>query len=443
MAKSFAAQINRLPDEPQLRAALEYLCSESNKLYNCTLYLARQLFFKAGKIPNGRWLSTQMKRNPHMKALYNSAAQQTCISVGEAFSSFKELLQLWCQGELTDRPKPPKYRKRGLYQISYPKKWLKLEGGKVRVPMGNSCKTWFDLPEIFLPFPTNLDWRRVKELQIVPRAGYFDAVWICQDERSLKSDLDPNKFLALDSGLDNWLTGVSNAGTSLIVDGRHLKALNQFYNKRVATIKAGKDKDFWCKLLDKTVSKRNRQMRDGVNKAARLVIDHCLTYRIGTVIFGWNPGQKQESNLGRKNNQKFVSVPTAKLKKRTRQLCQKYGLNYVETEESYTSKADALALDDFPQYGAKPKEWKSSGQRAKRGLYKSATGLEFCADINGALNIGRKVTESLGIDFNPNDLARGVLTSPKRLRLWNLRGTRPSSRALEVLKDSPRLQSGE
>ena len=443
MAKTFAAQVNRLPDEPHLRAALEYLCSESNKLYNCTLYLARQLLFKAGKISNGRWLSTQMKYNPHMKALYNSAAQQTCISVGEAFKSFKELLELWKQGELADRPKPPKYRKSGLYQVSYPKKWLKLKQGKVRVPMGNSCKTWFDLPEIFLPFPINLDWSRVKELQIIPRAGYFDAVWVCVDKPSPALDLDPKKFLALDPGLDNWLTGVSNAGTSVIVDGRHLKALNQFYNKRVATIKAGKDQDFWCKLLDRIVGKRNRQMRDGVNKAARLVIDHCLTHKIGTVIFGWNQKQKQESNLGRKNNQKFVSVPTAKLKKRLEQLCEKYGLKYVETEESYTSKADALALDDLPKYGAKPREWKPSGQRSKRGLYKSATGLEFCADINGALNIGRKVTGSLGIDFNPSDLARGVLTSPKRLRLWNLKRTCPSSRASKVLKDSPRLQPGE
>ncbi|MEM6598494.1 MAG: RNA-guided endonuclease TnpB family protein, partial [Cyanobacteria bacterium P01_C01_bin.69] len=111
MAKLFAAQVNRLPNSPELEAALEYLCRESNKLYNCTAYLARQLYFKANKFSNGRWLSTQMKRNPHMKALYTSAAQQTCISVGEAFKSFKELLKLWRQGELPEKPKPPNYRK--------------------------------------------------------------------------------------------------------------------------------------------------------------------------------------------------------------------------------------------------------------------------------------------------------------------------------------------
>ena len=405
MGTTFAAQVNRLPDKPELRAALEYLCSESNKLYNCTVYLARQLYFKSGKFSNGRWLSTQMKTNPHMKALYTSAAQQTCLTVGEAFKGFKELLKLWKKRELEHKPKPPNYRKSGLYQISYPKRWLKLKEGMVRVPMGNSCKVWFDLPEIFFPFPTNLDWSKVVELQIVPRAGYFDAVWITKSEPTPVSGLEPNKFLALDPGLDNWLTGVSNAGTSLIIDGRHLKALNQWYNKRVATIKEGKPQGFWCQLLDRTTGKRNRQMRDAVNKAARIVINHCLANEIGTVIFGWNKGQKQQSHMGRRNNQKFVSVPTAFLKERIAQLCEKYGLRFVEVEESYTSQADALALDELPVYGEKPEGWKPSGRRVKRGLYRSAIGLTFNADLNGALNIARKVTKSLGIDFNPKDLA--------------------------------------
>jgi IS605 OrfB family transposase len=421
MVKQFFAQVNRLPEDNELKAVLEYLCTESNKLYNCAIYLARQLYFKTGKISNGHWLSTVMKNHPHAKSIYASAAQQTCISVGEAFKGFKVLSKLWSQGSLPEKPKPPKYRKSGLFQISYPKKWLKFTDNGIRVPLGTSCKVWFNLQYIYLPFPSNLIWSRVKELQIVPRAGYFDAVWITsEDIEPIVFDLNPNNFLALDPGLDNWLTAVSNVGTSFIVDGKHLKSLNQWYNKRIATIKEQKSQGFWCKLLDQTTEKRNRQMRDAVNKAARLVIDHCLDNKIGTVIFGWNRGQKQQSSMGRKNNQKFVSVPTAKLKSRIQQLGEQNGLRFVETEESYTSKSDSLALDAIPKYGEKPEEWKPSGKRITRGQYKSKTGLIFNADLNGALNIARKVTSSLGIDFNPNDLARGVLTSPKRLRIWDV-----------------------
>ncbi len=151
MVKLFAAQVNRLPNNKELSAVLEYLCSESNKLYNCTTYLARQIYFKTGKYASKFWLASQMKTNPHMKALYTSAAQQTCISVGEALNGYKQLFKLWTKGELTDTPKLPKYRKKGFFQISYPKRWLKLTDKGIRIPLGKSCKLWFNLSEIIIP----------------------------------------------------------------------------------------------------------------------------------------------------------------------------------------------------------------------------------------------------------------------------------------------------
>ena len=66
MSKIFTAQVNRLPDDRELSAVLEYLCSQSNKLYNCTTYLARQIYFKTGKYANKFWLATQLKTNPQL-----------------------------------------------------------------------------------------------------------------------------------------------------------------------------------------------------------------------------------------------------------------------------------------------------------------------------------------------------------------------------------------
>jgi len=206
MAKTFAAQVNRLPGSPELKAALEYLCRESNKLYNCTVYLARQLYFKENKFSNGRWFSTQMKRNPHMKALYSSAAQQTCITVGEAFKSFKELLKLWRKGELPEKPKPPSYRTSdGLFPIGYPKRWLKRVDGQVRVPMGTACKVWFNLPEIFIPFPTNLDWSQVREKYNrcrfgLPKTHWLDAACVGETDSIDVQTLQPLSIKATGHG---------------------------------------------------------------------------------------------------------------------------------------------------------------------------------------------------------------------------------------------------
>ena len=201
---------------------------------------------------------------------------------------------------------------------------------------------------------------------------------------------DPEKVLGIDHGIDNWLTCVSNVGTSFIVDGKHLKSVNQWYNKQIATIKEGKPQGFWSKKLANITEKRNRQMRDAVNKAARLVINYCLENGIGRIVFGWNKGQKDGIDIGGKNNQKFVQIPTAKLKQRIHELCELYGIKFIETEESYTSQASFLDGDIIPVYGEKPDSWKPSGKRIKRGLYRPGNCAPINADANGAANILKK-----------------------------------------------------
>lgn len=414
----FGCQQNLINSDRNTLAIIEYLTSESNKLYNCAVYYARQMWFKTSKIVSGFDLTVEMKTNKHFNAGYASSMQQTCLNVGEAFKSFKQLLSKFKQGKLEDKPKPPKYRKTGgLFTVTYPKKWLKLKDGLIRFPLGNQVKVWFGISEFYLPMPSNLKWEKIKEIRILPRNRCFYAEFVYQLSISDKN-LDSNKVLGIDPGLNNWLTCVSNVGSSFIIDGKHLKSLNQWYNKQVSTMKERKPQGFWSKTLTQITEKRNRQMRDAVNKAARIVINQCLNEQIGTIVFGWNKRQKDSSNMGRVNNQKFVIVPTAKLKDRIAQLCEQYGIKFVETEESYTSKASFLDNDELPKYGEKPTSWKSSGKRVKRGLFRTSTFGYINADCNGAGNIIRKVNGKLGLDLS--GLTRGVLTAPIRIRLWSI-----------------------
>jgi putative transposase len=79
--------------------------------------------------------------------------------------------------------------------------------------------------------------------------------------------------LGIDPGLNNWATCISNVGTSFIIDGLHLKSINQWYNKTVAKLMAGKPNGYWSKRLARATEKRNRVMRDAVNKAAKKIRD--------------------------------------------------------------------------------------------------------------------------------------------------------------------------
>jgi IS605 OrfB family transposase len=413
----FGCQQVLIKDDKDILAILEYLCSQSNKIYNCATYYARQVYLKTGRIINRAEICSAMVKNPHFGSMYVSSSQQTCNAVAEAFKSFQTLNKLYKRGELGDKPNLPKYRKpKGLYIVAFPKKWLKLTNKGIRVPLGNKVKTWFGLDSFYLSMPTNLEFSKLKELRFLPRNGCFYAEFVYQSEETQPIQLNANSSLGIDHGLNNWLTCVDSAGKSFIIDGRKLKSKNQWYNKRVAQLKEGKAQGFWSNQLSRITEKRNRQMRDAVNKVAKLVIDYCLNNQVGRIIFGWNQGQKDGSNMSRKANQEFVSIPTAKLKNRIAQLCEVYGIEFIETEESYTSKASFLDNDFLPTYGEKPQEYKLSGKRIKRGLYRTNQGWLINADANGAANILRKVAIRLGSDLSR--ISRGALTTPLRVQFW-------------------------
>jgi len=277
--------------------------------------------------------------------------------------------------------------------------------------------------------PSNLDVASIKEVRLLPRNGCFYAEFVYPFITSAPVVVHSTRVMGIDHGINNWLTCVTNVGTSFIVDGRHLKSLNQWDNKRIATIKKDKPQGFWSNRLAAITEKRNRQMRDAVNKAARLVINHCLEHSIGRIVFGWNQRQKDSANMGRKTTQKFVQIPTSRLKDRIAQMCAHYSIEVIEQEEANTSAASFLDGDSLPKHGGKqasfsreaspenvaPEDWKSSGRRVKRGLFRTAMNWYVNADANGAANCIAKVAGMLGLDLSK--LSRGVLTSPPKVRL--------------------------
>jgi putative transposase len=418
---SYGCQQILISPSKDLKALLEFVCTESNNLTNCGIYYSRQFYFKTGKFPSKVDLITAVglsQKNKHYQALYSDTAQQILAGVAESFKSFVGLLKGIKGGIVTQSPKLPNYRKPGGMTVAtFTGRSIKLKNGMLRFPLGNLVKTWFGVDAFYLPMPSNLDFKAIREIRILPRNRQFYAEFVYKTEISIV-EVDKSKVLGIDHGIDNWLTCVSNAGTSFIVDGLHLKSLNQWYNKMVAKIKEGKVQGFWSNRLAAITEKRNRQMRDAVNKAARIVINHCIDNQIGVVVFGWNTGQKDSANMGKKNNQKFVQIPTAKLKNRIEQLCEQYGIDFIETEESYTSKTSFLDNDFLPTFGEKPEGWTSSGSRVTRGQFKTKSGIKINADCNGAANIIRKVSAILKFDLS--GVSRGVLSAPKKVLLWTL-----------------------
>ena len=391
---------------------LRELCFFSNCLYNFALYNVRQQFFADKTYLRFEENYHACKDSDNYKLLQSNMAQQTLRAVDFAFKSFFGSI-----GKVKTS-RPPKYRKKGgLYNLTINGNSISIRDGYLTVPQSRTYTSVLNSHRIRIKIPERLIGKKIKEVKIIPcYGGRFFKIAYCYEIDEQNLQLNRENSLAIDVGLDNLATCVTNFGTSFIMDGRKIKHINRNWNKRRAYLQAilSKQNHYTSKILERITLKRNNRINDCLKKTARYIVNFCIANDIGTVICGYNHDFKRGINLGKKINQQFTQIPFGKLRAQLKNLCTRYGMNYIEQEESYTSKASFLDLDEIPTYEAeKPYTGNFRGKRIKRGLYKSGSGRLINADVNGAANILRKSKQNLIFER----LCVGLLDRPLRIRV--------------------------
>lgn len=396
---------------------LRELCHYAKNLANEAIYNVRQYYFTEGEYLNYEKNYALLKNSPNYKALNSNMAQQILKETDGSFKSFFGLLKLAKQGKYAFKDcKLPHYMAKDGY-ATLVIGFVRLNGNKLILPFSNSYKKSHKPVEITIP-PVLLD-KKVKEIRIIPKAKarFFEIQYIYVAE-TIQRNLNKSNALALDLGVNNLVTAVSNKGKSFIIDGKKLKSINQWYNKENARLQSIKDKQHYGRRPTNRqraiAGDRNNKVNDYMNKAARKVIDYCIANDIGTLIVGYNETFQRNSNIGKVNNQGFVNIPYGHLRDKLSYLCELNGITFVKQEESYTSRASFWDKDDIPVYNAdNPKDYVFSGNRIHRGMYRASDGRTLNADINGALNIMRK---SSVVDVNIL-YSRGEVDTPVRIRV--------------------------
>ena len=397
--------------------SIKELCHIAKNLTNEAIYNVRQYYFTEDKFLKYEKNYTLLKSSPNYKELNSNMAQQILKEVDGSFKSFFGLIKLAKQGKYSFKDcKLPNYLPKDGY-TTLVVGFVRLNGNKLILPFSNNFKKTHKVVEITIP--TVLLDKKVKEIRILPKANarYFEIQYIYESE-CIQRNLNTQNALALDLGVNNLVTAVSSTGKSFIVDGRRLKSINQWFNKENARLQSIKDKQHFGKKPTNRqkaiVRDCNNKVNDYMNKAARMIIDYCINNDICTLIAGYNVTFQRNSHIGKQNNQNFVNIPYGRLRDKLAYMCELNGITYVEQEESYTSKASFWDKDNIPVYNNdNPKEYEFSGDRVHRGLYETANGKTFNADINGALNIMRK---SSVVDMNIL-YGRGEVDTPIRIRI--------------------------
>lgn len=410
-------QKNKLYLNNEDKLIIDKLSFHSARLYNTCIYIIKEYYEKNNSYLNYTEQYHQVKLSEHYNILITDSAQQTHRIVDRNFKSFFSILKLKQKGKYSSPVKTPHYLKKDSgWSIFVAGRSARIKNGKVYVGLSKKFREIYNInkKDLIFDLPNNLNVRKLQQLQIKPLYGgkEYEILFCYEKENDIKI-LNKNEYLSIDCGLDNLLTTYDTKNKkSFIIDGKQLKSHNHYYNKIKAKLQSAyeinKLKDKNTKKFIKLTEKRKNVINNYFNQSVNKVVKYCINNDIGNIIIGDFKEIKNEINIGKINNQNFVSIPHGILKRKLEAKCNYYGINYVLQEESYTSKCSSLDLEKICKHD------EYIGKRIKRGLFKTKNNILINADINGAINILRKYKCKSGADLSVTDVS-GAINHPARI----------------------------
>ncbi len=385
---------------------IDELAFKSKNLYNAANYVIRQSFIYGWGYVGYSQMNRLMKSHEAYKALPAKVSQQILMVLDKNWKSFFEAVKAYKSdcSKFTDRPKLPKYKDKvkGRNLLVYTIQAIsskQLKKGIVKLSGTD-----------FL-IKTKVNPALICQVRLVPKCDSYVIEVIYDEPESTISNT--SHVASIDLGLDNLVALTSNQPgfIPLLINGRPLKSINQFYNKRKSRLQTQlKGNRQTSPRIQRLTRCRNQKIDNYLHHASRVIVNHLIVKQIGTLVLGKNAQWKTDINLGKQTNQNFVSIPHSRLIEMLEYKARLVGITVIVHEESYTSRSSFLGLDTIPVYGKTEKEPVFTGKRISRGLYKTLTGRLINSDVNASYNILRKAI--------PNAFSNGIescVVQPRRV----------------------------
>ena len=362
---------------------LDEYCFKSKNLYNFANYHIRKTFIDTGEWLKYNKLDKMLKQKGidfDYRNMPTAQSSQQCLKLlDKNWKSFFKSIKDWVKhkDKYNGRPKLPKY--------------LKKNGRNILILTNQNCKlknNIINFPKTFNGFTLKTKANNIQQVRMLPRNKHIviEVVYKINIKDKIK---DNNKYVSIDIGLDNLATLTNNCNIQpVIINGRKMKSINKYYNKELShyrkIAKRVNNLDYTNRMNRLTI-KRNNMISDLIHKASKSIIEYALSCGANTIIIGNNKDWKRNSSMSKKVNQSFVGIPHQDLIDKITYKAENIGLNVIVTEESYTSGTSFLD-NELPI-----KENYKKERRIFRGLFKTNKGRLINADVNGSLQIMKKV----------------------------------------------------
>ena len=343
----------------------------------------------------------------------------------DSFNAFVALKNKSIDGEYNLKVNSPqKHEEDRLHNIIIPKGSItsskkKLSEGYIELPLSRKYKKELESSDCRpkIKIPENIRDKKLVQVEIIPvdNGKVFKANFTYQEYID-PWDLDKDKVMGIDLGVNNFAAIVTTEMTPCLVDGRYLKNQIAFKCKKTA---------YYQSILNKQGLKRSKRIgkinekfkgiqNNFLNHVTDFILETCKKQDVGTIILGYNQNFQYKSNMGPTQNQIFSHYAFKKFIEKLQIKCQLHDITLILQEESFTSKSSFLDNDILPVYDENNKEkYEFKGKRIKRGLYKTLKGILINADVNAACNIIRKSKQK----FNKERLCKWVQDAPIKIKL--------------------------
>lgn len=357
------------------------MCSHSKNLYNYANYIIRQEFINNKKYIQYMDMNRNLKTATEYKNCMSQPANCTLRVLDKNWKSYFVSIKDWQnnKSKYLGMPRPPNYlNKDGRFLWMIPNNSCYLEGKRLH----------FRIRKMH-----DYKWKcrnlgRLIQVRFIPKGTCY-MMEIVYEVEIPSYEIKSRNIASIDLGVNNLVTMTNNIGLRpIIINGKGIKSINQYYNKQLAkeiSSLTKRNNKYWSKKLDNMTLKRYNRIKNYIHNTTAFIIKYCKEFNIDTVVIGINHKWKQDINLGHKTNQKFTFIPFNMLIKQLQYKCQDNGLNFIETEESYTSGTSFLD-NELPI-----KENYDKSRRIKRGLFQANDGKLINSDVNGSLQIMKKV----------------------------------------------------
>jgi putative transposase len=381
---------------------LDELTFKCKNLYNKANYIIRNEFINNGNYMSKFDMFTLAKELDEYKALPVRIGRGVLRTLDGNWKGFFSTIKKWKTNKELFKGKPnlPKYLPKNAKFTALFYETAILKETKKKKGVGLSSL------EMRLNVKTN---NKIIEIQVVPIKDGKYKINIVYDYKELPLKSDNKQYCGIDLGINNLMTVTSNKSgiQPLVINGRPLKSINQYYNKKKSEYQSKlPNNKKTSKRIDKLSFKRDCKIQDYLHKSSNKIIQFCLDNELNTIIVGYNEFWKQKVNFGKVNNQKFVQIPFEKMLFMLKYKCEKHGINITTHEESYTSKCSFLDNEIIGKHD------EYLGKRIKRGMFRSYNGILINSDVNGSYNIIKKVFPKAFVNG-----IEGVAVHPYRVNL--------------------------